>query len=72
MYHVTDAGEQAYVEWMQSPLDYQRVRDPAHLRAAYLENTTSEAARTFFRAHIAQWESELRAVGAGAAPHRRA
>jgi PadR family transcriptional regulator AphA len=59
VYHVTEAGELAYVEWMQSPLDYQRVRDPAHLRAAYLENTTPEAARTFFRAHIAEWESEL-------------
>ena len=59
LYHVTDAGNQAYLEWMESPLDYQRVRDPAHLRAAYLENTTPEAARAFLRAHIAQWESEL-------------
>jgi DNA-binding PadR family transcriptional regulator len=58
VYHVTDAGEQAYLQWMQSPLDYQRVRDPAHLRAAYLENTTPEAARAFFRGHIAEWESE--------------
>ena len=63
VYHVTDAGDRAYVEWMQSPLDYQRVRDPAHLRAAYLENTTPEAARAFFRGHIAEWESRARAVG---------
>jgi hypothetical protein len=40
-------------------VDYQRVRDPAHLRAAYLENTTPEAARAFFLGHIAEWESEL-------------
>ncbi|HKP08580.1 MAG TPA: PadR family transcriptional regulator [Microbacterium sp.] len=59
MYHVTDAGEQAFAEWMSSPLDYQRVRDPAHLRAAYLEATTPEAARTFLARHIAQWEGEL-------------
>jgi len=59
VYHVTDAGEQAYSAWMASPLDYQRVRDPAHLRAAYLENTTPETARAFLRAHIVQWESEL-------------
>jgi PadR family transcriptional regulator AphA len=58
VYHVTDAGEKAYGEWMRSPPDYQRVRDPAHLRAAYLETTTPEAARTFLRAHIAEWESE--------------
>ena len=59
VYHVTNAGEQAYIQWMRSPLDYQRVRDPAHLRAAYLENTSPDAAREFFRAHIAEWESEL-------------
>lgn len=59
VYHVTDAGEQAFLEWMASPLDYQRVRDPAHLRAAYLEATTPDAARSFLRGHIAQWENEL-------------
>lgn len=58
-YHVTDAGEQAFLDWMQSPLDYQRVRDPAHLRAAYLESAPPAAARAFLHAHIAQWESEL-------------
>ena len=66
IYHVTDAGEQAFAEWMAAPLDYQRVRDPAHLRAAYLEATTPDAARAFLERHIevwrgelAQWESEL-------------
>ncbi|QAY59339.1 PadR family transcriptional regulator [Microbacterium protaetiae] len=61
VYHVTEAGDRAYQEWMASPLDYQRVRDPAHLRAAYLENTTPEAARDFLHRHIAYWESELEA-----------
>lgn len=44
---------------MHSPLAYQRVRDPAHLRAAYLETTDAQTAVAFFRGHIAQWESEL-------------
>jgi DNA-binding PadR family transcriptional regulator len=59
LYHVTEAGDRAFLEWMASPLDYQRVRDPAHLRAAYLENTTPEAAREFFRQHITAWTAEL-------------
>lgn len=59
LYHVTDAGNQAFLAWMASPLDYQRVRDPAHLRAAYLEAATPEDARRFLLAHIAEWEGEL-------------
>ncbi|MCC4267857.1 PadR family transcriptional regulator [Microbacterium schleiferi] len=59
MYHVTDAGNQAFLDWMASPLEYQRVRDPAHLRAAYLESASPDAARAFFLRHIEQWESEL-------------
>ena len=59
LYHVTDAGNRAFVEWMLSPTDYQRVRDPAHLRAAYLETVSYDDARRFFRGHIAQWEGEL-------------
>jgi PadR family transcriptional regulator, regulatory protein AphA len=59
VYHVTDAGDRAFLEWMKTPLDYSRVRDPAHLRASYLEATTPDAAREFLRAHIAAWASEL-------------
>ncbi|MFV0320536.1 MAG: PadR family transcriptional regulator [Microbacterium sp.] len=59
VYHVTDTGDAAYLEWMRTPISYQRVRDPAHLRAAYLENTTPDAARAFLRHHIAHWEGEL-------------
>ena len=59
LYHVTDAGNQAFLEWMRSPLDYQRVRDPAHLRAAYLEAATAEDARRFLQGHITEWEGEL-------------
>ncbi len=59
LYHVTPAGDRAFLDWMSSPLDYQRVRDPAHLRAAYLESAEPEAARAFLVAHRAQWRSEL-------------
>jgi PadR family transcriptional regulator, regulatory protein AphA len=59
LYHVTDAGDRAFLEWMNSPLDYQRVRDPAHLRAAYLEWARPAQARAFLERHIAQWRGEL-------------
>ena len=59
MYHITPEGDAAFLAWMAAPLDYQRVRDPAHLRAAYLEAGTPADSRAFLRAHIAQWESEL-------------
>ena len=59
VYHVTEAGDRAFVEWMNAPMEYQRVRDPAHLRAAYLETVSHETARQFFEEHIAQWEREL-------------
>lgn len=59
VYHMTDAGERAFFDWMQTPLEYARVRDPAHLRAAYLETATPEVARDFFHRHIVQWEREL-------------
>jgi PadR family transcriptional regulator AphA len=59
VYHVTDAGDRAFLTWMHTPLEYARVRDPAHLRAAYLEAAAPSAARDFFRSHIGQWEREL-------------
>ncbi len=59
IYHVTEAGDHAFLDWMASPIDYQRVRDPAHLRAAYLESASPDDARAFLRDHRAQWSSEL-------------
>ena len=57
---------------MIEPLSYSRLRDPAHLRAAYLESATPEAARLFLHGHIEhhrdqldqldQWQTELRAI----------
>lgn len=59
LYHVTDAGDAAFREWIATPLEYQRVKDQSHLKAAYLETGTDADARAFFERHIAQWQSEL-------------
>jgi DNA-binding PadR family transcriptional regulator len=59
VYHVTDAGQQAFLDWLAAPMTYQRVRDPAHMRAAYLEWAPPEAARAFLQSHIIQWQGEL-------------
>lgn len=66
VYHVTDEGAEAFFRWANEPLDYSRVRDPAHLRAAYLESATPEAAREFLIRHAHQhteqlnrWQSEI-------------
>ncbi|HLU63992.1 MAG TPA: PadR family transcriptional regulator [Protaetiibacter sp.] len=59
LYHVTPAGDEAFRAWMATPLEYQRVRDPAHLRAAYLEATDDASARAFLLAHREQWSTEL-------------
>lgn len=59
VYHLTAEGEQAYTQWMQDPLPYARVREPANLKAAYLEATTPEVARAFLAEHIRHWRGEL-------------
>lgn len=78
MYHVTPAGEADYLAWMNGPLSYSRVREPATLKASYLEAADQGAARAFFRDHIAhwqgeldQWEAELTRVEARATPMLR-
>jgi len=58
LYHVTDAGDRAFLEWMSGPLEYQRVKDPAHLRSAYLETVSADVARAFFQRHIDVWSDE--------------
>lgn len=59
VYHVTEAGERAFADWMNGPLKYQRTRDAAHLRAAYLESADQDAVYAFLNEHIAHWKSEL-------------
>lgn len=71
-YHVTGAGADAFTGWMNEPMGFSRVRDPAHLRAAYLEWATPEAARAQMRDHIKhntmllrQWETKIREIDTG-------
>ncbi|WP_129660555.1 PadR family transcriptional regulator [Rothia uropygialis] len=60
VYYVTDAGESSFKEWMNSPLKYQRTRDSAHLKAAYLESADYGARLSFLHDHIDQWTRELK------------
>lgn len=75
LYRVTDAGDQAFAEWMDSPLEYTRLRDPAHLRAAYLESADPAAARAFLEGHVShhtelrrRWEDEIARIESGEHP----
>lgn len=68
-YHVTEAGITAFREWINSPIEYSRERDPVHLRAAYLEWADPESSRAQMRAHIthyagwlAQWTEKVREI----------
>ncbi|TFD86201.1 PadR family transcriptional regulator [Cryobacterium serini] len=57
-YHVTTAGLDAFRAWMNEPLSYTRERDPAHLKAAYLEWAEPDAARAALHAHIANFDEQ--------------
>lgn len=58
-YHVTEAGLAAFREWIDSPLEIRRQRDPAYLKAAYLEWADPAAARSQLRQHLEYWSSHL-------------
>lgn len=56
-YSITEAGVGAFREWMNTTMEYSRERDPAHLKAAYFEWATPEAAREQLLAHIEHYRS---------------
>jgi DNA-binding PadR family transcriptional regulator len=58
-YHITDPGREALRSWMNTTLPYARFRDAMHLKSAYFEWATPDAARRQLRAHIAHYEAEL-------------
>jgi PadR family transcriptional regulator AphA len=71
-YRITAAGTAAFRQWMNTPLEYSRERDPVHLKAAYLEWASPESARAQMRAHIAyhelrreQWENMIAELRSG-------
>ena len=71
-YRITDAGRDAFRTWMNSDLQYSRERDPAHLRAAYLEWATPDAARAQMLTHLdvyrsrrAEWAEKIDEINNG-------
>jgi DNA-binding PadR family transcriptional regulator len=59
-YHVTDAGLAAFRDWLAQPLEIRRQRDPAYLKAAYLEWAEPEASREMLRQHLDYWTQHLK------------
>ncbi len=51
-YRITAEGIAAFREWMNTPLEYSRERDPVHLKAAYLEWADHDSATAHMHAHI--------------------
>jgi DNA-binding PadR family transcriptional regulator len=69
IYEITDAGIDALRAWMETTPRYAPDRDPAHLRAAYFEWASPEAARRALEAHIdhytaltIQWERQIHEI----------
>jgi PadR family transcriptional regulator, regulator of vanillate utilization len=60
LYRPTDQGTEAFREWMNAPLKYALDRDPAILRAAYLEWSSPEAARQMMHDHIEHFEALIK------------
>lgn len=58
-YAITEAGVESFREWLNTPPEYQRERDPVRLRAAYLEWAEPGACADFFRGHIAYHSSRI-------------
>lgn len=74
-YHITDAGRQALRDWMNQTLPYARFRDAMHLKSAYFEWATPDAARAQLRAHIehyaaelAQWQEQIHQIDTATSP----
>ncbi len=71
-YRITVEGTAAFREWINTPLEYSRERDPVHLKAAYLEWADPESARAQMHAHIeyhtlrrGQWEGMIKELRTG-------
>jgi DNA-binding PadR family transcriptional regulator len=50
-YAISDAGRESFRAWMNEPISYFLERDPAHLKAAYLEWSEPAAAREILQGH---------------------
>ena len=58
-YTISAEGLDAFRQWMNEPVAYMPERDPAHLKAAYLEWATPEGARLILEAHREHFENKL-------------
>lgn len=58
-YTISPEGLLAFREWMNEPVAYMPERDPAHLKAAYLEWASPEGARRVLEAHRDHFENQL-------------
>jgi DNA-binding PadR family transcriptional regulator len=71
-YRITPEGSTAFKQWMNTPLEYARERDPVHLKAAYLEWAETSKAKQHMQAHIdyhtmrrAQWQEMIKGLRDG-------
>ena len=58
-YAVTEAGVTAFREWMDAPIEIRRQREPAYLKAAYLEWAEPGAARAELEQFRDYWTGHL-------------
>lgn len=58
-YAVTEAGIAAFREWMDAPIEIRRQREPAYLKAAYLEWAEPGAARAELEQFRDYWTEHL-------------
>lgn len=59
-YTLNEAGMEALKSWQLEPLSYVADRDPARLKAAYLEWGSRSAAESFLREHLSHFEHQKR------------
>lgn len=59
-YAINGQGLDALREWQQEPLTYVADRDPARLKAAYLEWGSPESVESFLREHVSHFENQRR------------
>lgn len=74
-YSINEAGRAALTQWQQEPMTYTPDRDPARLKAAYLEMGSPEAAANNLREHLSHFENqrsqaldEISRINAGISP----
>lgn len=58
-YAVTESGVKAFREWMDAPIEIRRQREPAYLKAAYLEWAEPGAARAELEQFRNHWTEHL-------------